>query len=141
MPRTEAAMSPATQGKLSTYQSVAAHGAVAAADPYRLVLMLLDGALARIAQARVSGAQSASLEKTQHLQRALAIVGELRASLDLTQGPLARNLDALYDFVSRQLLLGQSSNDPAVLDTASNVLSELRGGWAAMPQGQGVVRP
>jgi hypothetical protein len=39
------------------------------------------------------------------------------------------------------LLLGQSSNDPAVLDTASNVLSELRGGWAAMPQGQGVVRP
>jgi flagellar protein FliS len=114
---------------------------VAAADPYRLVLMLLDGALARIAQARVSGAQSASLEKTQHLQRALAIVGELRASLDLTQGPIARNLDALYDFVSRQLLLGQSSNDPAVLDTASNVLSELRGGWAAMPQGQGVVRP
>ena len=37
---------------LGAYQSVAAHGGVAAADPHRLIVMLMDGALERIAQAR-----------------------------------------------------------------------------------------
>ena len=45
-------MSPALQGKVSAYQSVAAHGGVAAADPHQLIILLLEGALARIVQAR-----------------------------------------------------------------------------------------
>lgn len=126
-------MSPAMQGKLSTYQSVAAHGGVAAADPHRLVMLLLDGAIARIAQAKASGEHGDRAAKSQHLQRALAIVGELRASLDLAQGPLARNLDDLYDYVSRQLLLGQVSAEARVLAAASSILLEIRGAWAAMP--------
>lgn len=126
-------MSPASPGKLAAYQSVAAHAGVAAADPHGLVLMLLDGAISRVAQARVSGQRGARLEKTQHLQRALAIVGELRASLDLSRGEIARNLDALYDFVGRQVLLGQAADDPAVLDNASSILQEVRGAWAALP--------
>ncbi len=126
-------MSPAMQGKLSAYQSVAAHGGVAAADPHKLVMMLLDGGLARIAQAKVCGERGEKIEKSQHLQRALAIVGELRASLDLSQGPLARNLDDLYDYVSRQLLLGQVSSEAKVLTGASSILLEIRGAWAALP--------
>lgn len=126
-------MSPAMQGKLSAYQSAAAHGGVAAADPHKLVMMLLDGALARIAQARGCEERGAKLEKSQHLQRAMAIIGELRASLDLSQGPLARNLDDLYDYVSRQLLLGQVSSDLRALTSASSILVEIRGAWAALP--------
>jgi len=121
------------QGKLSAYQSAAAHGGVAAADPHKLVMMLLDGALARIAQARGCEERGAKLEKSQHLQRAMAIIGELRASLDLSQGPLARNLDDLYDYVSRQLLLGQVSSDLRALTSASSILVEIRGAWAALP--------
>ena len=126
-------MSPAMQGKLSAYQSVAAHGGVAAADPHKLVMMLLDGALARIAQARTCGERGEKSEKSHHLQRALAIVGELRASLDLSQGPLARNLDDLYDYVTRQLMLGQVTTDGRALAGASSILVEIRGAWAALP--------
>jgi flagellar protein FliS len=126
-------MSPATQGKLSAYQSVAAHGGVAAADPHQLVMMLLEGALARIAQARACVERGEQAERSRHLQRALAIVGELRASLDLTQGPLARNLDDLYDYVSRQLLLGQVTSEARTVPDATAVLLEIRGAWAALP--------
>lgn len=126
-------MSPAMQGRLSAYQSVAAHCGVASADPHKLVMMLLDGALSRIAQAKVCGERGEKLERGQHLQRALAIVGELRASLDLSQGPLARNLDDLYDYVSRQLLLGQVTSEPRILTGASSILVEIRGAWAALP--------
>ena len=126
-------MSPAMQGKLSAYQSVAAHSGVAAADPHKLVMMLLDGALTRIAQAKVCGERGEKIEKGAHLQRALAIIGDLRASLDLSQGPLARNLDDLYDYITRQLLIGQASSDPKVLTGASSILVEIRGAWAALP--------
>lgn len=126
-------MSPAMQGKLSAYQSVAAHAGVAAADAHKLVLMLLDGALSRIAQARICNERGERIEKGQHLQRALAIVGELRASLDLSQGPIARNLDDLYDFISGQLLLGQVSSEPKILVRISSILLEIRGAWAALP--------
>ena len=126
-------MSPAMQGKVSAYQSVATHGVVAAADPHRLILLLLDGALSRIAQARACNERAQRHDRNRHLERAVAMVGELRASLDLTQGPLARNLDDLYEFVSRQLLLGQLSNDPQMLGGAASILQEIRMAWAALP--------
>ena len=62
-----------------------------------------------------------------------AIVGELRASLDLGQGPVARNLDDLYDYVSRQLLLGQVTSEARTLTDATSILLEIRGAWAALP--------
>ena len=126
-------MSPAMQGIVSAYQSVAAHGVVAAADPHRLILLLLDGALSRIAQARACNERAQRHDRNRHLERAVAMVGELRASLDLTQGPLARNLDDLYEFVSRQLLLGQLPNDPQMLGGAASILQEIRMAWAALP--------
>jgi flagellar protein FliS len=128
------------KGKVSAYQSVAAHGSVAAADPHRLVLLLLEGALSRICLARACNERAERQERNRHLERAVAIVGELRASLDLTQGPLARNLDDLYDFVMRQLLLGQLTNDPRGISGAASVLQEIRAAWAALAPETGVAR-
>lgn len=133
-------MSPAMQGKVSAYQSVAAHGSVAAADPHRLVLLLLEGALSRITLARACNERAQRQERNRHLERAMAMVGELRASLDLTQGPLARNLDELYDFVIRQLLIGQLANDTRDISGAASVLQEIRLAWAALAPETGVAR-
>ena len=126
-------MSPAMQGRVSAYQSVAAHGVVAAADPHRLILLLLDGALSRIAQARACNDRAQRHERNRHLERAVAMVGELRASLDLSQGALAQNLDDLYEFVSRQLLLAQLSDDTKTLTASASILQEIRMAWAALP--------
>jgi flagellar protein FliS len=125
-------MSPALQGKVSAYQSVAAHGGVAAADPHQLIMLLLDGALARIVQARACNARAQSHERNRHLERAVAIVGELRACLDLSYGALSRNLDDLYEFVSRQLLVGQLSSDVQPLEISASILQEIRSAWSAL---------
>jgi flagellar protein FliS len=116
------------------YQSVAAHSGVAAADPHGLVLMLLDGAISRIAQARGCAANGASVDATLHVQRALAIVGELKAALDLSQGDIAHNLDALYDYICRQLLLAHVPRRRDVLPHVSALLTEIRDAWAAIPK-------
>ncbi len=118
---------------LAAYQMVATHGGVNEADPHRLIVMLMDGALARIAQARGCMERKATAEKSAHLQRAIAIVDELRCSLDLTQGELANNLDSLYDFMSRQLLQAHVADKPELLERVASLLQEIRGAWIALP--------
>lgn len=120
---------------LATYKSVAAHGGVAAADPHQLIMMLLDGALARIAQARGCIEHQQIGAKAQLLQSALAIVNELRASLDLKAGgPIAANLEDLYDYSGRQLVKANLHNSLDLLDEVAHLLGEIRSAWSTLPQ-------
>jgi len=120
---------------LSAYQSVAAHGGVAASDPHGLILMLLDGALERIAKARGCIANKALGDKSQLLSRAFSIVEELRMSLDLSKGgPLAANLSELYDYICRQLTRANVENRVEILDELTSLLQEIRVAWIAIPQ-------
>ena len=66
---------------------VAIHGAVAA-SPIRIasIVMLMDGALERIAQARGCIAARRAGDKNGLLGAAVAIIDELRCSLDLKAG-------------------------------------------------------
>ena len=77
---------PPNASKLAAYRSTSAHAGVAAADPHRLIVMLMDGALERIATARGLMSHGGGAEKAQLLHRAVAIIDELRNSLNLKAG-------------------------------------------------------
>jgi flagellar secretion chaperone FliS len=118
---------------LAAYQSAAAHGGVAAADPHRLVVMLMDGALERISTARGCISRGDTIEKARLLNRAVSIIGELRSSLDLKGGgQIAANLGELYDYMCRRLLTATSENRVEMLDEVSNLMHEIRGAWVAI---------
>ena len=121
------------QGRAGAYRSVSAWSSVADQDPQRLVLMLYDNALERIATARGCMANGRTAEKTELLDKALAILAELRGSLDKDRGgEIAAHLDDLYDYMSRRLVQGNAGNDPAHLDEVGSLLRELREGWAGI---------
>ncbi|MGE0583069.1 MAG: flagellar export chaperone FliS [Steroidobacteraceae bacterium] len=121
--------------RLATYRSVATHGGVAAADPHRLTLMLMDGALERIAAAKGNLANGRTAEKCALIQRAIDILHELRASLDFgAGGELAANLDSLYDYMVRQLAKANAEDRVETLDEVVRLLAEIRGAWVLIPQ-------
>ena len=121
--------------KLSAYQQTAAHGGVSAADPHRLIAMLMNGALERIAKARGCIQNRAFTEKAQLIHRAVAIIDELRNSLNLNAGgELATNLDNLYEYMSRQLLKATVENNIAALDEVAKLLSGIRDTWESIPK-------
>jgi flagellar protein FliS len=127
---------------LAAYQSVATHGGVAAADPHRLIVLLMDGALERIARARGCIANGAIADKNELLASAVAIIDELRVSLDLKGGgPLAANLDDLYDYMCRQLVKANLSNRIETLDEVTHLLNEIRSAWIALPAEARALRP
>lgn len=124
----------ARTSNLAAYQSAAAHGGVAASDPHRLIVMLMDGALERIATARGCMQRGETAEKVRLLNRSVSIVAELRGSLDLSAGgQIAANLSELYDYMNRRLMAALANNQVELLDEVSKLLSEIRGAWAAIP--------
>lgn len=119
---------------LAAYRKVASHGGVAAADAHGLIVMLLDGALERIAIARGAIENGRGAEKAMVIHRAVAIVDELRNSLDLRAGgQLAANLDDLYDYCCRRLLRGSLDNSVAALEEVAALLQQIRAAWLAVP--------
>jgi flagellar protein FliS len=125
-------------GKLAAYRSTAVHSGVDAADPHRLVVMLMDGALERIAAASGMMKNGNGVEKAQLLHRAVAIVDELRNTLNLKEGgAIAANLDSLYEYMCRRLMQANAENKPEWLDEVSRLLGEIRWAWLQMPHANG----
>jgi flagellar protein FliS len=123
-----------SRSNLAAYQSAAAHGGVAASDPHRLIVMLMDGALERIATASGCMQRGDMVEKARLLNRAVSIIGELRSSLDMKAGgPIAENLGELYDYMCRRLLKATSENRVEMLDEVTGLLQQIRSAWIAIP--------
>jgi flagellar secretion chaperone FliS len=126
---------PPNASKLAAYRSASVHSGVDAADPHRLIVMLMDGALERIATARglmSNGAGAA--ERAQLLHRAVAIIDELRNSLNFKAGgQVSHNLDALYEYMCTRLMQASASNKPEWLDEVSRLLNEIRSAWLQLP--------
>jgi len=126
-----------SNSSLSAYRSVAAHGGVAASDPHRLILMLLDGALERIAAARGAMQNGAVDAKNRMIHRAVAIVSELRASLNMDKGgEIAANMADLYDYSGKQLLRANLENRAELLDEVAHLLREIRSAWIQIAPGK-----
>lgn len=116
------------------YTKHALENEINSASPHKLILMLFDGALASIAQARLHIGSSQIAAKGNAISKAIAIVEEgLRLSLDKNVGgELAQNLDALYEYISHCLLMANIQNDIAMLDESSTLLIQLRDAWQAI---------
>ena len=106
---------------------------VAAATPHRLIQMLLEGALEKIAVARGHMERKEIADKGKAISWAIDILEGLRSSLDQEAGgELAANLDALYEYMSVQLVEANISNDPAKLDEVSGLLKRIKSAWDAI---------
>lgn len=112
------------------------------ASPGQLVLLMYDGALRFMAQARVAFATPADDPRriqniNTALLRAQAIITELRANLDMNAGgEIATNLDRLYDYYLRRLHEANLRKDEAPVAEVEGLVRTLRDGWAEMLLGR-----
>jgi flagellar protein FliS len=116
---------------LSAYASVGLETGVDAADPHKLVLMLYEGALLALSDAKLQMARQDIAAKGMSLSKAITIIENgLKASLDVKAGgELGERLNALYDYMRDRLLRANRHNQPELVDEVSRLLGELRGAW------------
>jgi flagellar protein FliS len=122
-------------GAANKYKQVGTQTEAMGAGPYRLVQMLMEGALSKIAIAKEHIGRGAVAQKAQHIQWAVSIIGALQDALDTEGGgPAAKNLDTLYDYMQLQLFKANLRDDPDLLDEVTKLLTTIKSGWDAMPE-------
>ncbi len=127
-------MTYARNGKVQQYARIDTSAEVTGASPHRLVQLLMEGALEKIALARGFMERGNVAEKGRNISLAISIIDGLRVSLDKEAGgEIASNLDDLYDYMGRRLLEANVKNDAAMLEEVAGLLREIKTAWDAIP--------
>ncbi len=113
----------------ATAQQAYRDSAILTAPPERLVVMLYDGAHRFLFQAAHAMRQGDLAASNNRLQRAEAIISELRSTLDMSAGEIAERLEAIYAFCQRLLLEARLKRDPQRIEQVAELLAELREAW------------
>ncbi len=120
-------------GAIRQYQQVVNQAASVCDSPHRLITLLMEGALDRLALAKGHIAQGVIHEKNRHIRSVMDIIDGLRISLDRDAGgEIAQNLDQLYDYMNRRLLEANLKDDVSMVDEVIRLLQEIKSGWVAI---------
>jgi flagellar protein FliS len=104
---------------------------ISQADPVQLIVLLYDGALSRIAQAKQRLGEGDAVYAGVAVSKAQAIIAQLRNSLNMEAGgEIAENLNLLYLYLHELFVKVMRENKSEPLDEATVLLNELRAAWA-----------
>lgn len=121
---------------INAYNKVGIDSGVTSADPHKLISMLYQGALLAIANAKNGILRKDIPAKGKAISHAILIIDTgLNASLNKeVGGDLALNLSALYEYMSKRLLVANLNNDMEALDEVARLLADLKGAWEEIRQ-------
>lgn len=104
-------------------------------SPLELVVLLYDGALARLTEAAAAAECNDLRRRGTAISKALAIITSLQETLNLQAGgAVAAELDRLYTYASQRLLDVTLKQDLAAIQEVHRLLAQLRGAWQQIAQ-------
>lgn len=102
----------------------------------KILVLLYEKTISDLQEAAAAAVAGDRLTMTGRINHAMRIVTELRSALDhAAGGQIAGNLDALYDFIFRELLQSLADCDPRHAQNAIQVLEPLLEAWRQIPAG------
>ena len=102
------------------------------ASPLDLIIMMYDGAIRFINQAKKALADKEFIPANKAMQRAQDIIDELNISLNPEAGEIATNLRNLYVFINQRLIQANVKKDEKILDEVLQLLTTLRSSWTGL---------
>ena len=118
------------QRALSQYQKVNSEASVENASPHKLIQMLMQLCLQRIAEAKGAIQRNDVSAKGVAIGRAIKVVMALRASLNKdVESSLPHQLDSLYDYMERRLVEANLKSSVEMLDEIAQLMRTVKEGW------------
>jgi flagellar protein FliS len=115
---------------IQAYKKDSLKSDLAGADPHRIIQLLMQGALERLALAKGCIERRDLEGKANVLTRAIEIINALKDSLDRSYNPeLADNLDSLYDYMTFRITEASSKLDNSIIDEVMGLLLQIKGAW------------
>lgn len=108
---------------------------VASADPHRLTLMLMQGAIDKLAYAKGCMSRDDFKGRSNNISKATAIFINLRDTLNIEiGGEFADNLYNLYNYMIDKLTEINVDNGIAIIDEVISLFSPIKDAWAQIPE-------
>ncbi len=124
----------ANQRAIESYGQVKVTTGVSKSNSVELIQMLFDGLIESMSAAKGHILHKSLEDKSKAIARASRIVLGLQGALDFEKGgDLAKNLNELYDYVTRRLLHVNAYNDLEALDEIQGLMMEIRSAWETVP--------
>ena len=127
---------------LRQYKTVNTQSEIHDASPHRLIQLLMEGGLSRIAQARGCMERGEMLEKAKLIAKAMDIIAGLREGLDFKKGgQLALDYARLYDYMTRRLVEANRKNSLKMMEEVTGLLLQLKMGWDGISPNAAAAQP
>ena len=99
------------------------------ADQGSLILMCYEGAINSLKKARNAQLEGSEQSREHALGKAQSILWELSNSLNHDAGEIAKNLEALYNYMIRRIVDAGYNHNLEAIDEVITYLQELKGSW------------
>lgn len=121
---------------LKAYKSTSLDAEMAVADPHRIIQMLMQGFLERLAQSKGAIERRDYAGKSAAISKAMAILNGLQDSLDLSYGQVPRDLFELYDYMKTRLMDASRAMDVSPIDEVANLMITIKSAWDQIPSSE-----
>ncbi|MDJ0624441.1 MAG: flagellar export chaperone FliS [Desulfocapsaceae bacterium] len=120
---------------MNTYINQYQNNQILNATPERILIMLYDGAIRFCRQAMQAMDDGNREQVSVKIGKTMAIICEFSNTLNHeVGGDIAKDLDALYDYMTRELTKANLKNERKALETVEDLLSGLRETWVEAAQ-------
>lgn len=116
---------------INQYKKISVESGIDAANPVELIVMLYDGAIVACNAAIPYVKKNDYANKSHFIYKAIKIIQSgLRLSLNHeVGGEISINLDALYIYMTNQLVKANIENIETPIHEVVRLLTDLRGAW------------
>ena len=114
---------------LKAYKATSLSADLAVADPHRVIQLMMQGVLERLAHAKGAIERRDFEAKAVAISKTLSIINGLQDSLDLSYGKIPQDLYDLYAYMKDRVMDASRDMSCAPLDEVANLMLTIKSGW------------
>lgn len=115
---------------IQAYRKDSIKSDLASADPHRVIQLLMQGALEKLALGKGCIERSDWEGKSTSLTRAVEIINALKDALDRDVNPeLVDNLEMLYEYMTVRITEASVNKDISIIDQVMGLLLQIKSAW------------
>ncbi|MEV3812003.1 flagellar export chaperone FliS [Aeromonas allosaccharophila] len=122
------------QRNLKAYKATSITADLAVADPHRVIQLMMQGFLERLAQAKGAIERRDMEAKAVAVSKAQGLLHGLQDALDMSQGELAEDLYRLYSYMDERIWDASLALDSTPIDEVMALMVTIKSGWDKLPE-------
>lgn len=121
------------QKNIKAYKTNILEAEMSVADPHRVIQLLMNGLMERLAMAKGAIDRKDYEAKSVAISKAQAIINGLQDSIDITQGEISERLYTLYDYMKERVMDASINMDKQPLDEVASLMITIKIAWDKIP--------